>query len=657
MKEKVLCGCVFGIVLAVASALPKSVTGACQRKNGEVSACLRGDVVQKKCVPQNCETSFKGTSYRFCFSVPSGITEVKANGDARILNQEIGNGVASILLAGIHKDSGCHLSFFENEKSVDTVTLYFAGYDDRIFSSSLSMENARTSAGLGIGYEIAEYSEENESTDSADGDSFGSAAGPNKIGASGKVTGVLKWKDQQGNEHPLVGAKVKLSIGGATWTKTAYTGFDGSYSLSYAKIWYVGNGHPKITIYPESALCCVVPKLGKTYSYSREFVYGGSNTFSYTFSPVTDGQLGQAMMVYQGAHLYAMQAEYLNGRNALTKCTVVYGSSNGTNEEKTYYSSDKNYIKLAYHNDSGPCPTNYAAWDVLGHEFGHHVQWYFGIGNNTGGDHYINWNLIDQYVVDNNLGAATQEAKKNGMKLAWNEAWPTYWSTVAQKKFPNEFKNIYTVGDDNYTESSFSYSLKTETEFFGDAHELASQSILYKLYSPEIDGYDQFSLGEDSLWNIVKNKKPQTFSEFIAYVYEENLCDKFKLGRLLEECNIAPLITISHEATMPYWLKLTWSTYMGSSYLRANEFDVCMSMDGGATIAHHATVTASGLTASYSVPLFWEPLTLPNLKRTAYFFVISKQTSFFTTGGYYSPLAEYSWTDVPVVNPPISPVN
>lgn len=40
-----------------------------------------------------------------------------------------------------------------------------------------------------------------------------------------------------------------------------------------------------------------------------------------------------------------------------------------------------------------------------------------------------------------------EESKDRGIRLAWGEGWPTFWSTVAQQSFPDNVKTISTVGD------------------------------------------------------------------------------------------------------------------------------------------------------------------------------------------------------------------
>lgn len=615
-------------------------------------------------VPLDCERKNLGDSAEFSFQILKEVDDVKGDGTAFLSATRFAGNKVYFRISGLKNDAYIELHFSFQGKEVAHEIICFAGFTNNICSSAESMETARTEAGLDIGYEEEDDSETD--SDLKDGEeALTSDSSIKSIGATGKVSGVLEWKDQQGNAHPLCGAKVVLSIGGAQWKKSCYTDSTGYYSMSYAKIWYVGNGLPKIQIYPQSALVSVALTDGKADYYSHTFSHGYDNTFSYTFSPIVDGQLGQAMMLFQGAHLFAIEAEKLNGGNPLPKCSVLYNADN--DKDNAFYQPDKKQIRIYGPTRLSLQPNTYATWDVLGHEYGHHIENCLELGNYVVGSHSVYASDYDTVINRSTGQKPSQTTKKNAMELAWFESWPTYWSTVAQKSFPEEYRNIMTVDDEFYSDCGFEYSLdwyydsavggKSEHLVPGDAGEWAIQCILYKLYSPTTDAYDHFALGEDVLWQVVKRHKPRSLSDFVNALYSENVCDKSKLGELLEAYQISPKLSIA-QGTSAYDVTLNWNNNIGSRYFQLNEFDVCMSVDGGATVLRKETVTIpeGEHNGQFKVPQSWFYRPIKNVGSSnsissvptpgvfylsASFYLVSRQTDFFVSGNYYSGVVEW----------------
>lgn len=474
---------------------------------------------------------------------------------------------------------------------------------------------------------------------------------PLGIGVTGSTSGTFKWTDDQGNVHPLIGAKVKITIGGSWWSSTTYTNQEGYYSFNYNDIWYIGSGKPTITIYADNGESISVSN-GGTYAMSKEMLGSSGNfSWSYTFSPVTDGDMGKSIIIFQAAKSFADYAKSMNGGSPITFCTFnypgdpSYGSFYNGNNVVTITSKPRNDSSL---------PNSYSSWDVIGHEYGHHVQKCYGINASLGGIHYVGHNNIDdQYDTKDSNGNriyTLEESKERGLKLAWGEGWPTYWSTIAQFTFSADLKTIPTVGDTWYTSYNGvkynldSYSNPYAVNPWGDADEIAIQQFLYKLSSSETDKFDNFSIDSNTLWNITIENKPHTFYEFINDLYDDGY-NRYDLGTLLAKYSIAVSnITISNNY-LDECPTFTWSTDMGSDYLHYNNFDLVFLNPMGQEVLRKNNIITTGETGSYTLTKSEWASIISVYGRTYYAYIVARQTLSFTSGNYYSELFEFSEPD------------
>lgn len=578
--------------------------------------------------PINAERSFSNVEEEFSFECDSEIDEVSvAEGTSVLSSYSIKGNKITCLIKGISDCSYIKLSFLNDTKVIDTVDLYFAQSSDNLFySSSLTMDAAKRAAGKILNYSLSH--EEENTNDTSKSIAIAS------LGVVGSVSGTLKWTDEQGGEHLLIGAKIKVTIVGSWWSAETYTNQDGYYSISYNDIWYVGSGKPTIHIYAENENVKV--HNGGTYEHSYEFDGSSGNwDYSYTFSPLDDrdGDMGKAMMIFQGAKNFSDYAKYLNGDNSISFCNFKYPhSDNGC----SYDGNGTVRICAKDTSDSSKYPSSYAAWDVIGHEYGHHIQHYFGIANNPGGKHAANSNNIDE---QHKGGESLANAKDKGQRLSWGEAWPTYWSTLAQSHFSDNLKSIFTVGDTLYTSyNTVNYNLNSDSFGKGDADEIAIQRFLFKITDQAIDNYDKFSLGEYALWNIVIKNKPFTFSEFINGLYNEGY-NKHDIGLLLSRYSIiTDKMSVTNNIYFDKLPTFTWSTYMGSDVLRFNQFDLYFETLSGEIIEKIESLSTSEDYASYSpsISLWGKIYNSDGAKFNVYF--VARQTLSYVSGNYYSEI-------------------
>lgn len=580
-----------------------------------------GNIGEVKCI--DSERSFDTTVEEFVFTSSTLVDEVKYEGDFSLFRYEIYEESVSCLITDFINEGNIKLTFLQESTIVDTCVIYVVkDSSDKFCSSVLSLDTAKRNAGKELNYSLSDTYEQ-------EGDSENLGPITRAIGVVGSVSGTLKWKDEQGNDHPLIGAKISVTIAGSWWSGHTYTNQTGYYSISYYDIWYLGSGKPMVHIYTDGE--SVKVHNGGTYEKKHEFNgSSGDWVYSYTFSPITDGDMGKAMMIFQGGKNFADYAEYMNGGSPISFCNIKYPSGSSG----AYYSGGT--IHLSSETPSRPgLPEMYASWDILGHEYGHHVQNVFNISANPGGKHTIPGNNIDdQYSA----GYSLSQAKDRGHKLSWGEGWPTYWSTVAQTHFSTDLRSINTVGDTYYTATNgpnYDLDYSYYGSGYGDADEQAIQRILFKLYSSKTDSHDKFALGEYTLWNIIVSNKPHTLYEFIEDLYN-NGYNKSDLGLLLSGYRvIASAMTISNAYfdTRPTF---TWSTYMGSNNLRYNQFDLYIENLSGGLIRKISNIGASSSNCSYTISSAdWQSIYSSTGNQFVAYFV-ARQTDYYTSGNYYS---------------------
>ena len=562
------------------------------------------------------------------------ISSVKVNlvsweGDAKLKSYQVDEDGKTVTCSIYAPEdySKISLSFFNDNDLIDKCSLYFAkDKNGSFYSSAISLDTARRAAGQSLNYNLVDETTSKNSNDEV--------ATPYGIGASGVIYGKLKWTDQQGGVHPLVGAKVKATMSMSWWSAETYTDVNGYYKIDYTDIWHLFGGIPMIHIYTESDNVKVLSD--GTYEKTYEFTSGEGGEYSYTFSPDKDSDMGKAMMVFQGVKNFSNHAEELNGGVPIDFCNVKY--PDGTSG--AYYDGNGTIHLSAETPKYNYSPEAYASWDVLGHEYGHHVQKVFGISANPGGTHYIPGNNIDDQF---DAGYALSEAKDRGQKLSWGEGWPTYWSTIAQSHFNDDLKSIYTVGDTKYTSTNgFNYELDYYGSGRGDADEQAIQRFLFKLYDSKTDDYDKFALGETTLWSVVVENKPVTFSEFMQNLYDAGY-DKNDLGILLNQYNVivGRIVGKNYQYfdTLPTF---TWSTGSGSSNLRFDQFDFYFTNSSGAVIQKIENISASSNYLSYTpTSAIWQKIyNAVGTTFNAYF--VARQTLSYVSGNYYSEITTFN---------------
>lgn len=577
------------------------------------------------------DTSFSSDSQDFHFQ-GSHVNQMKTEGDAGVLHYRVANNMAECRLNDFPDCGSQTFLFFYDNSFIDQVTLYFAkDASGVIYTSTLSLDNAKRLAGLPLPYNLVD-------TSKITAEKVADSNGARKIGAQGEVSGTFLWTDTKDQTHPLVGAKIHFTMEGSWWSADTMTDKNGHYQIGYSDVWHWGYGKLHLSLYSDGNLVGVKHANGDFYEHAYTFSSGsGKQQYSHTFSVDSDGDMGRAMMVFQAGVNFSSFADQMDATD-MTYCSIYYPCNDPENKGVAYYSN--NGIYLTGKKYENPPIQPYASWDVIGHEYGHHIQHVYEFSSGVGGTHYIFHNLIDDIMNDSEYQGNGQQAKENGMKLAWNEAWPTFWSTEAQTHFSADIRTVESVGDTEYRSyNGVCYDLNkySPASSFGDADECAIQRILFKLVSSDQDQYDKFSIPFTTLWNLVKTQKPKTFSEFVAALYQTGI-DKNNFGLLLGRYRVvADTITVTKQWSEDNPPSFTWSTFSGSTYFPFNQFDLCFEVGG--TLVHKATnLTATGNAITYTPSKqIWEKIYTYDWKYLLIqFYFVARQTSAPSSGNYYS---------------------
>ncbi len=460
------------------------------------------------------------------------------------------------------------------------------------------------------------------------------------LGPQRMVSADLRWTDEQGIAHPLVGAKVNLHDPDV-FSPNYYTDSTGHVEIIYDYYDYDQDLYLKVSAQNDTANIKVQTKQGVLYTYDFQVNIMIDDYIDYTFTTAVEGDFDRALNIYQAAYYYGMYAKQINYGTAMPMCSINWP---GSTDEGCYYSY--NSITISGKTAASGYPSSWASWDVIGHEYGHHVQRTKGITQNPGGTHYINTNNIDSQYSN---GYTLETAKSRGHKLSWAEGWPTFWSTVAQSTFPADIRNISTVGDTRYTTyQGFWYELDTYGALtngyargsYGDADEIAIQSILYKLYSPTIDTYDKFAISAQTLFDIVCNDHSYTFTQFIQAMYNLGY-DQNNIAKLLGQYRVIPTQINIENNYINFPATFSWSTYMGSSNLRFNSFDFVVLDSNLNQVFRVDNISCSVNTATYTpTESQWNQILA--LGTNYYVYVISKQTLSYVSGLYASERFEFA---------------
>lgn len=614
----------------------------------------------------------------FEFTVTTNIVDIKDISTDGDIDFEIVSiaGSCCTINAYLPEDDGQATITFYDGKSSYTRTLFSSMNDEGEYAiSSLSLYSAwkllnKLPLQEHMDGDLIESSDQGQTPEEENN----SNAAAHRVIASGKVFGTLLWTDDADNVHPLAGVKVKLTFSGSWGDASTYTNSSGYFSISFSNMWTVSSYQCFIHVYAESEMIKVVDNDGTLYEMveSLSGMENGQNYnySTYTFSVSQNDDLGRAMSIFSAGNEFAKYAKSLNGGSSIQQCTIIYPASN---EDETYYSNGGNTIHLGKssktNTNGGSYPNPHASWDSIGHEYGHHLQ-YYNFRQEYYGKHYYDCNDIYGYFHTKEENATDKgtsytiddteitNAKTQALGLAWKEAWPTFFSISAQSAFPNNLKTIPTVGDYLYTSSNgVQQNLKStintaaieEGSANGETDETILMSFLYRLWDSENSlSFDNISISDQDLWNIMVSKNPERFYDFIDDLANSGLSfDVNDLGALLEGFKIsASELTIENYsdnyADRP---KFIWNKngfdviFKSKTYAYSNDKFILEFYDEH----KYLIASSSEIRASSYIPTqaIWNSILAA--QGTNYYVVIkSYSTLGVTSGPYFSQYYEFS---------------
>lgn len=443
------------------------------------------------------------------------------------------------------------------------------------------------------------------------------------------VKGRVVWIDDNGVTHPLIRCMIRIYDEepiGSTHIGTVYTDYSGDYSFTFQNkdgFWDFENGGLDIfvRIYAGTTNVQVKNGSGNDYYYessvSENVSTGSTTTKNLTIDMSTD--FGKACQISQAL---IMARDYVWNMTGSMPADVSLRYPSGSNG---HYTRSEKTIYLTGNASVTSYPNSYASWDVIMHEYGHHIQYEMGIINSPHGEHSSSQNNAD-----------IRDSKDIGVRLAWAESWPTVFGLVAQDYWKSYWTNIATVSDTSYTDNNgLNYNIETTPIAYGEACERSIMAVLWDIYDSNSESNDTISLGAKSFWDITATHNSLTFSDFINSFYDAYPQYISNIGANLTHYKMATTVPVMSNASSVSQTnppKFTWTPQGGSIKFPNNKFRIVFYDSNGSIAFKTAYTTSSAYTLTQSE---WD-LVLHTYGSTYTVAVAAMQTDDYSTGEYIS---------------------
>ena len=452
----------------------------------------------------------------------------------------------------------------------------------------------------------------------------GSIGGENEItsNVSASISGTLQWYDEyyigdpgdtpEQHLHPIRRTLIKLfRTGGLFAISETISENDGTFEFHfnantdytyYVRV-YTGDQNAKVCNevlfddYYYDYHADIPVSFNASHAAVCDFVATmGNADNSYFTQTQASGTMGRAFQISQ-AILYARDfADLMMGSNSPSDMRVVYPHTPTGSEGEAFYRRSEKKIRIAGVNSGDP--KNYASWDMLMHEYGHHISHELGTIDTiaSGYNHAWNENTIDTH------------GKQIGSALAWKEAWPTIFGAIAQQKYNNILTNIRTIGDNRYDAYNFSsgFSYENGCKTLGEGCESSIMAILWDIFDDtesEIVGpfngtniEDKIHLSYQQWWNITTISGTYTFSDFANHFYSTYPQYKENFNQLLTYYKMASwphAINLDDLQTIPTF---SWNPQGGSTTYPNNRFDLYVEKTNGTLLFSKTGLTTPSYT-------------------------------------------------------------
>jgi hypothetical protein len=435
------------------------------------------------------------------------------------------------------------------------------------------------------------------------------------------VQGQVNWLDENGTSHPCYGCLVEVrdeELIGSDLVADMVTNTDGAYSF------LVDNDDGPLSggrdifvrVYTGNGVVHVRPVSGTSFSdtYQRNSsVYdnvsdGAVITENFTWD---NNGTNSSCGIITGATYIAVYTNIINGGSFISDLPVEWPGGSGS-----FY--DGSRINLA--------TGDRWDWDVLHHEYGHHVMNFFNIEDNPGGPH-----------SSSACNADARGSKSEGNRLAWGEGWPTYFGISGQAVLGLSGLGVPRVGDSSYQDledGSLQYDLETNQPFGGEDNERAVMSTFWDLFDSNSDGRDNISVSHQILFDRVNAADPTILSSAWAAL-RAPLTNSQDLGYggAAADHLIGPTLVSPTAGTLvtPSNLNFSWDRRVGcSTTWDGNNFDLVFYHPG--TFAKILTVPGIGTNSASISPA--QLATLITASHNVLWAVEGRNTSVPATGPY-----------------------
>ena len=346
--------------------------------------------------------------------------------------------------------------------------------------------------------------------------------------------GLIKIQDAYGDYHGL--GNITACLYGQSTANNYWECIDWESTSSYGSF----SLHTPVNGYSNMAIVIYacdyhnnrfLDNSGSVYSYTLQtFPFYAGSFYSYEWYLPYSSTVNQPFWTASCVGYCYEYARYLSDGATIPKVDIVY--DDGSPYAAAYYWADETikFNKELMATIDGIKETE--NWDVISHEYGHRFVDFFSFGSRVGDKHNPTYSDCDVIFSNDNdpYEEKLQSARTKGLKLAWNESYPTFFGNCMQRHFSNELAGIRTCCNDIYeypTGGTLEYAWPSYFKKT-DSCEACLISFLYYLNDEEDDEYDRLHLTDKQIFTVCQSMNGGT---------QDNIFNKFYL-RLLETTDI-----------------------------------------------------------------------------------------------------------------------
>lgn len=452
------------------------------------------------------------------------------------------------------------------------------------------------------------------------------------------VRGTLQWVDNTGEPFPLRHVLVKIYDYDAASDKllgSVISDNNGNYYFEFYnpdEVFDFENGGADIyvRVYTGDENAMVKRDNNNDYYYESEkkahmnVATGSTTVLNLTIDMQTDW--GRAFQISQALLTGRDFAKAMMGRTP-EPVTLFYPTT------ESNYSSSNKLIRIAGNKGAGDIEP-YESWDVVLHEYGHHIQYECGIIKSYGKTHWVFNDLGKEY------------GKEIGVYTAYSEAWASAFGAVAKMYSYEHIKYVATVntsGYQSYNGAEFTYEddyrgdvNKEGIGYIGECVEYCNLAVLWDIFDGKND--DGIELGYKAWWNITTVNGNKTMSAFINHFYSVYPEYEKEIGKVLSKYGFSPKNILSDTfsstlSTLPP--KFTWKS-MDPKFAN-NYFEVKIySKNYDFQLTRTVTENQIQLTQpEWDVVYSWN-------KDQIHFKIVAYQIEYPSTGGYVTNTIDFN---------------